>query len=339
MSETNPVRSSPFSVHLFAAVSLVFLLSLALFASSLNVAVFFDLISLIIVVGCTFFALFVSHLPMEIVRAFRCALLGQSDPSGEALRILTLARTYALSFGSFGFLTGVIGMLASLDDPWQIGRGLAISLVSVLYAVVLSEVVLQPLASRLSRGPAPAARAANISRTGVYILATVGGTALAFLGLALGLMIVQSENESPRNLRRTLRNFAPDESPATWVERGDRRVEVVSREGARELVGRGEFFDPSGVVLPDAEAVLVVLGAKLEDSDNELTIRVESGPEEAAGLARAQALRAFLQEKGGVDRRRFRIRSTPEPVPDPAAAFTIEVGDQIEAPPEPREPE
>lgn len=50
----------------------------------------------------------------------------------------------AYAGGALGTLIGVIQMLASLDDPSQIGAGMALALLTVLYSVMLAEGVLRP---------------------------------------------------------------------------------------------------------------------------------------------------------------------------------------------------
>jgi flagellar motor component MotA len=41
---------------------------------------------------------------------------------------------------------GVIGALVSMDDPTTLGFYLAVTLISLLYAILLSEIVFYPLA-------------------------------------------------------------------------------------------------------------------------------------------------------------------------------------------------
>ena len=49
---------------------------------------------------------------------------------------------------------GGIDMAASLGDPAGIGASLALCLLSVLYGILLAEVLFQPLKNRLTKEPA-----------------------------------------------------------------------------------------------------------------------------------------------------------------------------------------
>ncbi len=46
--------------------------------------------------------------------------------------------------GALGTLIGVVQMLAMLEDPSQIGWGMAVALLTVLYSVILAEGFLRP---------------------------------------------------------------------------------------------------------------------------------------------------------------------------------------------------
>ena len=48
-----------------------------------------------------------------------------------------------------GGLIGMVNMLSNMDDPSKIGPAMAVLLLSILYAVMLSELVLGPLVNRL----------------------------------------------------------------------------------------------------------------------------------------------------------------------------------------------
>ena len=67
----------------------------------------------------------------------------------EGRKIMIVAGTYAPAFGLVGTLVGLIGMLAQLDDPSQIGLGMAVALITTLYGAVASNLILLPLADKL----------------------------------------------------------------------------------------------------------------------------------------------------------------------------------------------
>lgn len=56
----------------------------------------------------------------------------------------------APAFGMIGTLIGLVKMLASMDDPSNIGPAMAIALLTTLYGVLLANFLFQPLAEKLS---------------------------------------------------------------------------------------------------------------------------------------------------------------------------------------------
>lgn len=58
---------------------------------------------------------------------------------------------YAPAFGMLGTLIGLIQMLRNLNDPDQIGPGLALALVTTFYGVILANVVFLPIATKLEK--------------------------------------------------------------------------------------------------------------------------------------------------------------------------------------------
>jgi len=57
--------------------------------------------------------------------------------------------TFAPAFGMIGTLIGLINMLKTLDDPTQIGAGMAIALITTFYGAVLANLILIPIAGKL----------------------------------------------------------------------------------------------------------------------------------------------------------------------------------------------
>lgn len=56
----------------------------------------------------------------------------------------------APAYGMIGTLIGLIAMLGALDDPDQIGMGMAVALITTLYGSVASNLLFLPLAGKLS---------------------------------------------------------------------------------------------------------------------------------------------------------------------------------------------
>ncbi len=57
--------------------------------------------------------------------------------------------TFAPAFGMIGTLIGLINMLKTLDDPTQIGAGMAIALITTFYGAVLANLIFLPIAGKL----------------------------------------------------------------------------------------------------------------------------------------------------------------------------------------------
>ncbi len=57
--------------------------------------------------------------------------------------------TYAPAFGMIGTLIGLVLMLASMDDPSQIGPAMAIALITTFYGAVLANLIFLPIAGKL----------------------------------------------------------------------------------------------------------------------------------------------------------------------------------------------
>ena len=56
---------------------------------------------------------------------------------------------YSPAFGMVGTLIGLIQMLQKLDDPSQIGAGMAVALVTTLYGMIFANLFYIPLAGKL----------------------------------------------------------------------------------------------------------------------------------------------------------------------------------------------
>jgi len=123
--------------------------------------VFFDLPSLGLVVASAALMGFAAHSPREVGRSYRLAL---SDRGGSLEELEQAAAyfdglvRYLACGGAIGVLTGVVAMLVALQDKASVGRGLALGLLSVLYAVLLIEVVGVPFRTAIRKRLAGLAR-------------------------------------------------------------------------------------------------------------------------------------------------------------------------------------
>ena len=108
-----------------------------------------------------------------------------SRPSTEpeqrrALAVLTTMRLATLGAGAAGFLMGIVMMLGNLADPSAIGPAMAVALLSTLYAVVISELVVAPSIAALSMslGVPETTGGVRVSSLGVFVGAVVIGSTL-----------------------------------------------------------------------------------------------------------------------------------------------------------------
>lgn len=64
-------------------------------------------------------------------------------------QIFNAMGTYAPAFGMIGTLIGLISMLTKLDDPSQIGGGMAVALITTFYGAVAANLIFLPIAGKL----------------------------------------------------------------------------------------------------------------------------------------------------------------------------------------------
>lgn len=110
---------------------------------------FFDLSSLIWVAAVLVGGLWFSFGPGTVCRAV-VATIGPRRPLDRdraRLYLRVWAAAYQLSWaaGLVGVTLSLIAMLAYLSDPWSIGGGMALALLTVLYGSVLAELVIVPM--------------------------------------------------------------------------------------------------------------------------------------------------------------------------------------------------
>jgi chemotaxis protein MotA len=63
--------------------------------------------------------------------------------------IFTMMGTYSPAFGMIGTLIGLISMLRSLEDPSQIGQGMATALITTFYGALMANLIFLPIAGKL----------------------------------------------------------------------------------------------------------------------------------------------------------------------------------------------
>ncbi|HUW61489.1 MAG TPA: MotA/TolQ/ExbB proton channel family protein [Candidatus Bathyarchaeia archaeon] len=63
--------------------------------------------------------------------------------------VLVAMGTYAPAFGMIGTLIGLVKMLTTMEDPSQIGSGMAIAILTTLYGALIANVLCLPAAGKL----------------------------------------------------------------------------------------------------------------------------------------------------------------------------------------------
>ena len=108
---------------------------------------------LIIVVGGTFFFALSHHSLREVQSAlsvgFGDGAVGVEDGKRHQA-VLSTFRILPLALGGLGFVLGLIHIFRNLDDPSKIGPGVAVALLTPLYGIIFSEILIGPLLNRLS---------------------------------------------------------------------------------------------------------------------------------------------------------------------------------------------
>ncbi|RKZ19721.1 motility protein A [bacterium] len=104
----------------------------------------------------------------------------------EGAKILSTGGTFAPAFGMIGTLIGLVNMLGALEDPSQIGAGMATALITTFYGAVVANAFFLPMAGKLE------ARSKE-EMLGKYMVIE-------------GIMAIQS-GDSPRIVEEKLKSF------------------------------------------------------------------------------------------------------------------------------------
>ena len=117
-----------------------------------SMMIFINPPSLVIVIGSTVAFTLAYHSVPRTHLAFLTALSSRSLSPAESLKhqhVISTARLLASASGVLGATIGIIHMLSNMDDPSKIGPAMAVTLLSILYAVMMAEVIFAPLINRL----------------------------------------------------------------------------------------------------------------------------------------------------------------------------------------------
>lgn len=127
------------------AVGGLALIVAAMSVNGLSLASFFNVSSLLIVIGGGLLYTFAHHGALNFFHA-----MGVGDPAATASElkqqscVLQSARNAFCGAAVVGYLIGLISMLHSMDDPSRIGPAMAVTLLTVFYGLFVSELVIAP---------------------------------------------------------------------------------------------------------------------------------------------------------------------------------------------------
>lgn len=125
----------------------------------------------------------------ETIRAIlESELSSMEERHKQGKKVLDALGTYAPAFGMIGTLIGLIQMLAALDDPSQIGAGMAVALVTTLYGALAANIVFIPMAGKLEFRSREEVRRKEL--------------------VIEGILSIQS-GDNPRIVREKLKTFLP----------------------------------------------------------------------------------------------------------------------------------
>ena len=134
----------------FAGFFLIFGLIASAILMHSSIQTFIDPPSVIIVLGIVVGGALASFPPSRLSRALRDAFSSGSiepDQAKSSSAVFFRLSELAIGAGLAGTLVGLVMMLQSMDDPAAIGPAMAVALLTLLYGVLLSEIVFRSFAA------------------------------------------------------------------------------------------------------------------------------------------------------------------------------------------------
>ena len=151
-----------------------------------SIQAFINLPSLIFTVAVPVCLLWVHYSPAQCSAALRVAWGDELGPDSALthMTVLSVLRRMILAGGMIGAMVGLVQMLHHLDDPSKIGPAIAISLLSVLVALMFAEFCVSPLIHRIAARSDVGGGQASPASPGVQR----STDRFLFLGLSLALV-------------------------------------------------------------------------------------------------------------------------------------------------------
>ncbi|MGS2717530.1 flagellar motor protein [Eionea flava] len=88
--------------------------------------------------------------PQTLRRVLEADLILSEQRDHDAVKFYTSMGGYAPTIGIIGAVMGLIYVMRNLDDPSQLGAGIAVAFIATIYGVALANLLLLPIANKLT---------------------------------------------------------------------------------------------------------------------------------------------------------------------------------------------
>jgi len=143
--------------YFLGLILFIAIISITLWFSMLSfsgILIYIDFLSMFIVLFCPMVLLISNYTLSEVRLNFTIGFKRDSfDPVElkNGLLFFTALQIYFILSGLMGVFIGIIAVLANLGNPEEIGSGLALCLITVLYSIILSMGVAIPFKTGLQK--------------------------------------------------------------------------------------------------------------------------------------------------------------------------------------------
>lgn len=124
-------------------IPLILIISINFFSNKhANIGAFLNPQTLFLIAGFSFFLLLGAHgkkFLYFIPESLKTLFFDPSEPNQEFSQIAMDGERFSLASGMIGVIVGLILLLGNLEDPSTIGPAMAMSLLSVIYGLLISE--------------------------------------------------------------------------------------------------------------------------------------------------------------------------------------------------------
>ncbi|MFC1729413.1 MotA/TolQ/ExbB proton channel family protein [candidate division KSB1 bacterium] len=140
--------------YFIAVIFVVAFMVAAVYLAGGEILLFISAVSFILTPIVSLILMLCTFSPAEMVGCFTTAFKREKADEVNVERGVLFFQTlqnYLLLSGIFSTFLGIVLMLANLEDPEAIGPGLAVALLTILYALFLIMIVTVPFKSGLKR--------------------------------------------------------------------------------------------------------------------------------------------------------------------------------------------